>query len=146
METSYADEPLTMDEEETPVATKRILLLEDDEPFKGLLKEYLEGNGYEVAAVSNGVEGVKVLLGSDFDIIICDMMMPNLPGDMFYRAVERMRPHLCSRFVFITGLRGNCKVNDFIQKVNGTMLSKPFHLDDLLEVISFLPFDLPRGY
>ena len=129
--------------EEYPlIAEKRVLLLEDDETFKDVIKTFLESNSYEVVAVSNGVDGVKEVLAQDFDIIICDMMMPNLPGDMFYLAVERMRPHLCGRFVFITGLRGNCKVTDFIRKVNGTMLSKPFQVDDLLEIISFLQFPI----
>jgi hypothetical protein len=66
------------------------------------------------------------------------MMMPTLPGDMFFRAVERMRPHLCERFVFMTGHRGNQKVNDFVSNVNGTMLTKPFQVDDLLEMIAFI--------
>jgi len=66
------------------------------------------------------------------------MMMPTLPGDMFFRAVERMRPHLCSRFVFMTGHRGNQKVNEFISLVNGTILTKPFKVDDLLEMIAFI--------
>jgi hypothetical protein len=57
---------------------------------------------------------------------------------MFFRAVERMRPHMCDRFIFMTGHRGNPKVNEFIKAVNGTMLSKPFHVDDLLEMIAFV--------
>jgi hypothetical protein len=57
---------------------------------------------------------------------------------MFYRAVERMRPHLCDRFIFMTGHQGNAKVNEFISGVNGTMLTKPFHVDDLLEMIAFI--------
>src|ERR1043166_1888462 len=118
--------------------TKRILLLEDDVQFKEIIKEFLESNFFDVVAVKNGVEGVREILKSDFEIIICDMMMPTLPGDMFYFAVERMRPHLCNRFIFITGLRGNDKIVSFIKKVNGTMLAKPFHVDDLLEMIGFV--------
>ena len=71
---------------------------------------------YEVVAVENGVEGVHKCWPATFEVILCDMMMPTLPGDMFFRAVERMRPHLCDRFVFMTGHRGNAKVNDFIRK------------------------------
>ena len=118
--------------------TKKILLLEDDEQFSDTLKTFLESHFFEVVAVRNGVEGVREVMAGDFEIIICDMMMPTLPGDMFYLAVERMRPHLCSRFIFITGLRGHPKINEFIKRVNGTILSKPFHVDDLLEIIGFL--------
>jgi len=117
---------------------RRVLLLEDDDAFQEIMRDFLESHSYEVVAVKNGVEGVREIMAGDFEVIICDMLMPNLPGDMFYLAVERMRPHLCDRFIFITGLRDNCKVTDFIRKVNGTMLHKPFHVDDLLEIIGFV--------
>ena len=120
------------------IQSKRVLLLEDDAMLKSIIKEFLESNFYEVVAVDNGAEGVRAVIKEDFDIIICDMMMPKLPGDMFYVAVERMRPHLCRRFIFITGHRGNPKINDFIKQVRGTMLAKPFHMDDLLEAVAFV--------
>ena len=115
-----------------------VLLLEDDPQFKEIMQEFLNSHGYKVACVTNGVEGVHEVLAKDFEVILCDMMMPTLPGDMFFRAVERMRPHLCNRFIFMTGHRGNPKVNEFIRNVNGTILSKPFHVDDLLEMIAFV--------
>jgi len=102
------------------------------------MTDFLSESGFEVVAVQNGVEGVHQVLASDFEVILCDMMMPTLPGDMFFRAVERMRPHLCDRFVFMTGHRGNVKVNEFIDNVNGTILTKPFHVDDVLEMIAFI--------
>jgi DNA-binding NtrC family response regulator len=120
------------------VKIKHLLLLEDDEMLKSVIKEYLEGNSYEVSAVSNGAEGVRAVLKREFDVIVCDMMMPKLPGDMFYTAIERMRPHLCRRFIFITGHRGNPKINDFIKQVKGTMLAKPFRMDDLIEAVAFV--------
>lgn len=119
-------------------ARKKVLLLEDDAAFKEIMSDFLTENGYQVVAVHNGVEGVHEVLASDFEVILCDMLMPTLPGDMFYRAVERMRPHLCERFVFMTGYRGNAKVNQFIEAVNGTVLTKPFHVDDLLELFAFV--------
>ena len=57
---------------------------------------------------------------------------------MFFRAVERMRPHLCERFVFMTGHRNNQKVNEFVESVDGPILTKPFHVDDLLEMVAFI--------
>src|ERR1700683_4966171 len=96
---------------------KKILLLEDDEDFRNIIKEFLELHLYQVVTVRNGVEGVREIMASDFEVILCDMMMPTLPGDMFYLAVERMRPHLCDRFIFMTGYKGDGKVADFIKKV-----------------------------
>jgi len=131
-----AASPIAKNETCPKIETKRVLLLEDDEMFKGIIKEFLESNFYDVIAVNNGAEGVRAVMKDEFDVIICDMMMPKLPGDMFYTAIERMRPHLCRRFIFITGHRGNQKINDFIKQVRGTMLTKPFHMDDLLEAVA----------
>jgi CheY-like chemotaxis protein len=122
-----------------PGTTKRkALLLEDDPAFKEIMHTFLVENSFEVVAVNNGVEGVHEVLAGDFEVIVCDMQMPTLPGDMFYRAVERMRPQLCDRFIFMTGYRGNTKVNEFVSAVSGTVLMKPFHMDDLLELTAFI--------
>lgn len=140
----YNDIAATLDISDNFTATvpsmdkRKVLLLEDDPQFKEIMKEFLQSHGFDVVAVQNGVEGVHEVLAGDFEVILCDMMMPTLPGDMFFRAVERMRPHLCDRFIFMTGHRGNSKVSDFIRSVNGTMLAKPFHVDDLLEIIAFV--------
>jgi DNA-binding response OmpR family regulator len=120
------------------IAPKRLLVLEDDPAFQAIVKEFLESYGYQVVAVENGADGVREVMATDFDAIICDMMMPKVPGDMFYVAVERMRPYLCSRFIFITGWRGNQKVMDFIKQVKGSVLFKPFKMEELLELISFV--------
>ncbi len=121
-----------------PSRKKKVLILEDDPTFKEIITDFLTENDFEVRAVQNGVEGVHEVLAGDFEVILCDMLMPTLPGDMFFRAVERMRPHLCNRFIFMTGYRGNTKVNEFIQTVNGTVITKPFHVDDLLELFAFV--------
>jgi Response regulator containing CheY-like receiver, AAA-type ATPase, and DNA-binding domains len=128
----------TPDENSASAGNKKVLLLEDDPAFKEIMTVFLGETGFKVVAVQNGVEGVHQVLAGDFEVILCDMMMPTLPGDMFFRAVERMRPHLCDRFIFMTGHRNNSKVNDFIGNVNGTILTKPFHVDDLLEMIAFI--------
>jgi CheY-like chemotaxis protein len=133
-----AEAPALRIHEPSPSTHKKVLLVEDDSTFQEIMREFLVEHGYQVVAVQNGVEGVHEVLANDFEVILCDMMMPTLPGDMFYRAVERMRPHLCERFVFMTGHRGNPKVNEFIQNVRGTILCKPFQIDDLLEMIAFV--------
>ena len=117
---------------------KRVLLLEDDEVLKDAIKEFLQSNFYEVVSVGNGADGVRAVVRQEFDLVICDMMMPKLPGDMFYVAVERMRPQLCRRFIFITGHGHNPKIHGFIKQVRGTLLPKPFHLDELLEAVAMV--------
>lgn len=131
-------EPTLSEPTQPMVEMKKVLLLDDDDAFQDVVKDVLEANQYAVTAVRNGVEGVKEVMGSDFQIIVCDMNMPSLPGDMFYLAVERMKPLLCSRFIFVTGHKNDGKINEFIRKVSGTMLPKPFQVDDLLEMLAFV--------
>jgi DNA-binding NtrC family response regulator len=115
----------------------KVLLLEDDIHFADILKTYLESLFYEVTAVKSGVEGLKAVMAADFDVIVCDMLMPHLPGDMFYLAVEKTKPYLCKKFIFITGHKGLPKIDNFIKSINGTILPKPFHMDTLREMIAY---------
>ncbi len=121
-----------------PVARRKVLLLEDDAELTELLRDYLEKFHYEVVSVPNGVEGLKRVLEHDFDVIICDLVMPHLPGDMFYMAVERTKPHLAKRFVFMTGHRADPKWDIFVRRVSGVILWKPFQLFELLERIKLV--------
>jgi CheY-like chemotaxis protein len=118
-----------------PGPLKHILMLDDETALTDELAPFFELNGYKLVAVTNGVDGLKQIIAKEFAVIICDMMMPNLPGDMFYRAVERTKPHLCKRFIFITGFKGNRDIEDFIRKVNGVMLWKPFETFELMDAI-----------
>ena len=115
---------------------KKILLLDDDGDLKALVRDFLQSQFLFVTAVSNGIEGLELLLKDHFDVILCDMKMPNLSGEMFYRAVERSKPQMCSRFIFITGSLGNPGVNEFFLKTGAKVLGKPFHLNELMASIN----------
>lgn len=122
-------------EAEALLAPKSILMLEDETEFSAIVKELLQSDGYVVTCVGSGMEGLKLVMAEDFDAIICDLLMPNLPGDMFYLAVEKTKPKLCKRFVFISGQRADPRWESFIQKINGLILWKPFPIGDLLAAI-----------
>ncbi len=116
-------------------ARRKILILDDDVAFSEMTRMLLEQNGFEVDLASDGVQGIKKIMVSDYSAILCDMVMPNLAGDMFYIAVERVKPHLCKRIIFITGHKGDRKTEDFVRKVKGLILWKPFKNHILIETI-----------
>ncbi len=134
-----------VDEEGLPPAPKKLLLLDDDQAFVDTLRSYLEGEGYQVALAANGVEGLKFVMADRFDAIICDMAMTAMPGDMFYKAVERVKPALTKRFVFITGHQGNPEIDAFIRSIHGLMLWKPFELYQLNEAVTMVIQKAERG-
>jgi CheY-like chemotaxis protein len=115
---------------------KRILMLEDEIEFSAMIKELLESHGYVVTCVDSGTEGFKCIMAQNFDIILCDLLMPTLPGDMFYLAVEKTRPKLCKRFIFISGHRADPRWEAFIKKIDGVILWKPFPTNELVAAIN----------
>lgn len=114
---------------------KQVLVLEDDLELTRLLREVLQAHAFQVITAKDGVEGLKHVMAGDFDVILCDLMMPNLPGDMFYLAVQRARPHLARRFVFMTGHRADPKWDAFARKVGALILWKPFQMQDLIDAL-----------
>jgi DNA-binding response OmpR family regulator len=133
---AYREETVyEMPDDLLPTEVRRVLLLEDDRELAQLLKELLEGGPFQVETVANGSEGLKSILARDYDVIVCDMVMPGFPGEMFYLAVERTKPHLCRRFVFTTGHRADPGIDAFIRRIKGLMLWKPFQPHELFDAI-----------
>jgi CheY-like chemotaxis protein len=110
---------------------RRVLLLEDRADFRDVLGEYLVSESFQVTSVPSGVEGLREVMKDAFDLILCDMMMPRLGGEMFYWAVTRVRPAAGQRFIFFTGHKNNPTLNSFFKKVKATVLFKPFSLHAL---------------
>src|SRR5207245_5940088 len=112
-----------------------ILVLEDDDQLAATLNVVLESCSYQVTTVQNGVQGLRCIMAEEFDLVLCDMVMPTFPGDKFYIAVERVKPALCRRFLFMTGHRAETQHETFIQEIGGLMLWKPFGPHELLAAI-----------
>jgi len=113
----------------------RVLLLEDRDDFREVLHDYLVSRFYDVTSVESGVEGLREIMKGRFDLIVCDMLMPRLGGEMFYWAVTRARPATAKRFIFFTGHQNNPAIQFFFKRVNATVLLKPFKLAALDQVI-----------
>ena len=110
---------------------RKVLLLEDRDDFREVLHEYLASRSYEVTSVQSGIEGLREIMKTRFDLIICDMMMPRMGGEMFYWAVTRVRPATAQRFIFFTGYPNDPAIEFFFKRVNATVLVKPFELATL---------------
>jgi DNA-binding response OmpR family regulator len=109
-----------------------VLIVEDDVEFGDMLRSFLESHPFCVTRVTDGAEALRHIESVDFDLIFCDIVLPHLSGEQLYQAVERTKPHLCQRFIFMTGHEADPKSDAFIRRVRGLMLWKPFHLADLL--------------
>jgi len=136
-QTLYTDpsKVTTLEVEVPPDATaapdKRVLLLEDREDYREVIRDHLAFRGFQVTSVPSGVEGLREITKDPFDIIICDMLMPRMSGEMFYWAATRMRPATAQRFIFFTGHQNKPEIEFFFKRVNATVLRKPFQLSAL---------------
>lgn len=69
--------------------TRKILVVEDDRNILHIEKDYLEANGFSVTAVTDGTEGLSLALAGGFNLIILDIMLPNVDGLEICRQVRR---------------------------------------------------------
>ncbi|MBR3470756.1 MAG: response regulator transcription factor [Lachnospiraceae bacterium] len=68
--------------------SKRILLVEDDNEIRELLCTFLSENGYETDTAANGMEGLKKALGTEYDLILLDIMLPYKSGDQVLKELR----------------------------------------------------------
>jgi PAS domain S-box-containing protein len=112
------------------------ILVVDDEIFVGKALERLLGKQCEVVAVLRAQEALARLSAAEhFDVILCDLMMPEMTGmDFFERAVER-DPSQGARFVFMTGGAFTPKARAFLENVPNERFEKPFDIPKLRALI-----------
>jgi CheY-like chemotaxis protein len=113
----------------TKATAGRVLVI-DDEAAVGRTIQRLLGEQYDVVVLTAGSEAIELLVGkaADFDLILCDLTMPDVTGmDVYTRSVEA-RADIGQRFVFMTGGTFNPRARDFLDQVPNERLDKPFDL------------------
>jgi CheY-like chemotaxis protein/anti-sigma regulatory factor (Ser/Thr protein kinase) len=73
--------------------------------------------------------------GADYDVIICDLMMPGLSGVELYRRIQEQRPELATRFLFLTGGATTSDAEDLLQTPGVSFLYKPVEREELVDQI-----------
>jgi len=81
---------------------KKIVVVEDNKDVRENLAEILELDGYEVATAENGKVGVKVIEETMPDLIICDIMMPELDGYETAKQIRELDNKSETKIVFLT--------------------------------------------
>ncbi|WCT74604.1 response regulator [Sphingomonas naphthae] len=107
----------------------RILLAEDDSSMREYLARALEKTGYKVTAVDRGTEALPLLERETFDLLLTDIVMPELDGIELAQRAAVLAPDM--RVMFITGFAAVTLKSGAVPK-DAKLLSKPFHLRDLV--------------
>lgn len=113
----------------------RILLAEDDESMRLYLSRALERVGYQVVAVDRGTAALPLLEQESFDLLLTDIVMPEMDGIELAQRASGIAPEM--RVMFITGFAA-VALKAGRAAPQAKVLSKPFHLRDLVAEVDRL--------
>lgn len=113
-------------------AAARVLVVDDEPEIAELMREMLEGAGYEVASAESGAVALALLDEARFDAVVSDLHMPDVDGAALWREVRRLRPALARRMLFVTGDTLSPSARQFLDSTRCPSLNKPFSKAELL--------------
>ena len=112
----------------------RVLVI-DDEPMLCSAVERILRPHHDVVLTTLAAEALPRLeAGEQFDLILCDLMMPRMNGMDFHAALQRLRPDLTGRVIFLTGGAFTQQAKAFLERVPNRRVEKPFNSRALLAV------------
>ena len=121
------------------ITGQRALVADDEAPVRALLQRLLTLRGFAVDLAADGRIAAQLLERSQYDVVLCDVQMPNLGGLGLYERIRRQQPDVLERFVFISGDILNAQLHSLTDSSNTPLLSKPFgaaKLDAVLEQVT----------
>jgi PAS domain S-box-containing protein len=124
---------------DTPLAGSKIaktILVVDDEPsIASALAHLLRRDGHTVDTAANGQLALTKLPTQAYDLILCDLRMPELDGPGLYQALQQHYPHLLRRVIFLTGDTLSEEARMFLEQTEVPRLSKPFRAVEVRQLV-----------
>jgi signal transduction histidine kinase len=131
-------EPPTLIEHRTAAAPARgrILIIDDDPILLDSMRRMLEEQHQVIATISARDALARLDLDRAWDVVVCDMMMPEMTGGQFHAELVRRHPDLVSRVIFMTAGGLMPDVRAFRAETGGIWLDKPFHPQALQKAVA----------
>jgi CheY-like chemotaxis protein len=128
-------EPEPMPQSTRPVAEKARVLVVDDEPMLG--RAISRGlRDHDVTVVTSGVDALALFQRGDrFDVVLCDLMMPGMPGFDLHDQLRILAPDQADRMIFMTGGATTTRAREFVASRPGGVLQKPVSMDTVRETV-----------
>lgn len=110
-----------------------ILLVDDDPDVRRALRRLLARAGHDSLEAGSADAALEMILsGTEFGVVICDVLMPGRNGLTFYASVVERAPRLRNRIIFLSGAASERRVHEGVEELGAPLLSK---LDDLQLVV-----------
>ncbi|MBL4634654.1 MAG: response regulator [Kofleriaceae bacterium] len=111
----------------------KILIIDDEPLVAKTLKRLLRA--YDVQVLHSPHEGLEAVCSDSYDLIFCDLMMPEMSGSELYAIVQERAPQVCGKFIFITGGAFSVESEEFLNTSGKRVLYKPFDRKTLQAII-----------
>ena len=108
-----------------PAAAGRILVMDDERGFTKGLAQLLRRDGYRVDTADNGKAGLLQLQAHGYDVLLCDLRMPDLDGVAFYDHLLLHYPAVSQRVIFLTGDTLSLESQAFLDRSGQPWVHKP---------------------
>jgi len=115
---------------------KTIVLVEDEEHVRQMVSKMLSKSGYAVQEAVDGLDGLRKIDAQKPDLIIADMMMPNLDGLVLVKALKAHRDTKAVPVIFLTAKGDTRSMIEGINVGAKYYVTKPFQMEDLLSKVS----------
>lgn len=109
----------------------QILVVDDERVILDLLATILETSGHRVDTATNGKRALEMLKKVRYDLIISDMKMPDIGGEVLWELVHASDPEMSRRIIFSTGDTVNPATRAFFERTGNHYLAKPFRVEDV---------------
>ena len=118
------------------------ILVVDDEPMVLKVMHRILSDRHDVTTSESAEEALALVrAGSDYELVVCDLMMPEMSGAEFFEELERFHPALAARVVFLSGGALTPSTRGLLSRVPNLRLEKPFDLKQIRALID----ELTRG-
>jgi CheY-like chemotaxis protein len=116
---------------------RRVLVVDDDPEILDLLATMIATEGHVADTAGDGRAALEKIAVCEYDLILCDIIMPGLDGAGLYEALRHRWPHLLGRLVFISGYADalDDRLSGFIEQNSVPIISKPFKRAQISEAI-----------
>src|SRR5687767_8961651 len=119
------------------VEKRRVLVIDDDLPLRGMLAAALRQNGFQVLLAGDGAEGQRALMIHHPDMILLDLAMPDVNGWDFLQRLKETG-HLGKTPIIVVSAHLRVDPQAVLQMGVSAILPKPFNLPDLIDLIEHL--------
>jgi len=111
------------------------LVIDDERAVRELISDALKIEGHDVHTAENGKEGLDLIGRNRFDLVFCDLRMPEMDGQALYEEVQRDYPQVLKRIVFVTAQANSPDYGPFLRSTGIPVIEKPFTLGQLRQMV-----------